>query len=107
MSVNAAPLSASAGVSSDLPRRSTVSISRRSSSSLGTSPLEPLQRSLGWHTALVAVPIIVFVAHASVFGSWIVDDAAISWAYARSLATGHGLVAQPGVAPVEGYSNPL
>ena len=55
----------------------------------------------------MAVPIILFVAHASIFGSWVVDDAAISWAYARSLAAGYGLVAQPDLAPVEGYSNPL
>jgi hypothetical protein len=51
------------------------------------------------------LPIAVFVLHASVFGSWIVDDAGISFAYARSLATGHGLVSQPGMPPVEGYTN--
>ncbi len=41
------------------------------------------------------------------FGAWQIDDAGISFAYARNLALGHGLVAQPGVIPVEGYSNPL
>jgi hypothetical protein len=55
----------------------------------------------------VLVPIILFVGHAAVFRSWVVDDAAISWAYARNLARGYGLVAQPGLPPVEGYSNPL
>jgi hypothetical protein len=50
---------------------------------------------------------LVFLVHALLFGDWIVDDAGISFAYARSLATGHGLVAQPGVPPVEGFSNPL
>ncbi len=40
-------------------------------------------------------------------GAWQIDDAGISFAYARNLALGHGLVAQPGVIPVEGYSNPL
>ena len=33
------------------------------------------------------------------------DDAAISLTYARSLATGHGLVWMAGQHPVEGYSN--
>jgi len=50
---------------------------------------------------------LLFLLHALLFGSWIVDDAGISFAYARNLATGHGLVAQPGVPPVEGFSNPL
>jgi hypothetical protein len=39
-------------------------------------------------------------------GRWIVDDAGISFAYARSLAEGHGPVVQAGAPPVEGYSNP-
>jgi hypothetical protein len=39
------------------------------------------------------------------FDRWIVDDAGISFAYARNLAAGHGLVSQPGAVPVEGYSN--
>ncbi len=34
-----------------------------------------------------------------------IDDAAISMAYASNWAHGHGLVAQPGAEPVEGYSN--
>ena len=36
-----------------------------------------------------------------------VEDAGISFAYARNLAQGHGLVAWPGTERVEGYSNPL
>ncbi len=55
----------------------------------------------------VAVPLFVFVLHALCFRAWIVDDAGISFVYARNLATGHGLVSQPGMPPVEGYSNPL
>ena len=56
--------------------------------------------------ALIAtLPTLVFVAHASLFGRWIEDDAGISFAYARNLAGGYGLVSQPGAAPVEGYSN--
>lgn len=44
--------------------------------------------------------------HASRFGNWIIDDAAITFAYARSLAQGHGVVLQPGADPSEGFSNP-
>ena len=40
-------------------------------------------------------------------GDWLIDDAGISFAYARNLASGVGLVAQPGAEPVEGFSNPL
>ncbi|MEY9859918.1 hypothetical protein ABH935_005552 [Catenulispora sp. GAS73] len=39
-------------------------------------------------------------------GRWIVDDAGISFAYARNIAEGHGPVVQAGAPPVEGYSNP-
>ena len=53
-----------------------------------------------------AIPISVFVLHATVFGTWIADDAGISFAYARNLAAGHGLVSQPGVTPVEGCMVP-
>jgi hypothetical protein len=53
----------------------------------------------------VAVPFAIFVAHASLFGSWIIDDAAIGFTYARNLADGHGLVAQAGAEPVEGFSD--
>jgi hypothetical protein len=44
--------------------------------------------------------------HGSLYGRWIVDAAAITFAYARSIATGAGPVLQPGGDPVEGYSNP-
>lgn len=55
--------------------------------------------SVGCGTALIAV-------HAHVYGSWLIDDAAITFAYARNLANGVGHVLQPGAMPVEGYSNP-
>ncbi|HUG37064.1 MAG TPA: hypothetical protein VML54_08960, partial [Candidatus Limnocylindrales bacterium] len=51
------------------------------------------------------LPFAVFCLHATAFGGWIIDDAGISFAYARNLAAGEGLVAQPGLSPVEGYSN--
>jgi hypothetical protein len=64
----------------------------------------PALRALGL-PALVGAT--TFALHAAVLGDWLIDDAGISFAYARSLATGHGLVAQPGAPPVEGFSNPL
>ncbi len=61
--------------------------------------------------ARVGIPLLlalgVFLPHSLAFRAWLVDDAGISFSYARSLAQGHGLVAQPGVPPVEGFSNPL
>jgi hypothetical protein len=54
----------------------------------------------------VGVPTAAVGAHALLYGRWIVDDAAITFAYARSIATGDGPVLQPGADPVEGYSNP-
>jgi hypothetical protein len=63
---------------------------------------QPLQRTL-----LVLLPAAaLFIFHASLYGSWLIDDAGISFAYARNLASGHGLVTQPGEIPVEGFSNP-
>ena len=54
----------------------------------------------------IVLPFILFLLHASLFGKWIIDDAGISFVYARNLAQGYGLVSQPGVPPVEGFSNP-
>ena len=51
------------------------------------------------------LPFLLYLLHSALFAAWVVDDAGISYAYARNLAFGHGLVAQPGAAPVEGYSN--
>ena len=57
--------------------------------------------------ATLLLPLFILGLHAVQFGTWIVDDAGVSFAYSRNLALGEGLVAQPGVEPVEGYSNPL
>jgi hypothetical protein len=61
-----------------------------------------------WPRAVVAVavPTVAFGTHALLYGRWIVDDAGITFAYARSIATGAGPVLQPGAEPVEGFSNP-
>ncbi|MCQ4212948.1 hypothetical protein, partial [Streptomyces longispororuber] len=39
-------------------------------------------------------------------GQWVVDDAAVTFAYVRSIGDGLGPVQQAGAGPVEGYSNP-
>ncbi len=46
------------------------------------------------------------VAHQALRVGWFIDDAAITFAYARNLAQGHGLVPWPGGERVEAYSNP-
>lgn len=55
----------------------------------------------------ILLPFFVFVLHSLLFRSWLIDDAGISFAYARNFIHGCGLVSQPGVEPVEGFSNPL
>ena len=55
----------------------------------------------------VVVAGLLAIGHALLLGEWLVDDAGITFAYARNLGSGHGLVSQPGVAPLEGFSNPL
>jgi hypothetical protein len=53
----------------------------------------------------VGLPFLFFVFHTLLFKGWIVDDAGISFAYSRSFALGYGFVSQPGMPPVEGFSN--
>lgn len=49
----------------------------------------------------------LYLVHARVHGAWQVDDAGITFAYARNIAAGHGAVTNPGDAALnEGYSNP-
>ena len=50
-------------------------------------------------TALIA-------AHGALYGHWLVDDAAITFAYVRTITDGAGSVLQPGAEPTEAYSNP-
>jgi hypothetical protein len=69
---------------------------------------DPAPRRVGrWaRLAAVGVPTALVGLHGSLYGRWIVDDAAITFAYARSVTTGAGPVLQPGAEAVEGYSNP-
>ena len=57
--------------------------------------------------AVATIPFLLFAAHGAFFSSWEIDDAGISYAYARNLLAGEGLVAQPGSEPVEGFTNLL
>lgn len=56
--------------------------------------------------AAVTLATLLVAWRASALGQWIVDDAAITFAYARSVDEGLGPVQQPGADAVEGYSNP-
>jgi hypothetical protein len=55
---------------------------------------------------VVALSTALLAGHGSWYGRWLIDDAGITFAYARSIATGAGPVLQPGAPPVEGFSNP-
>ncbi|WP_285505071.1 hypothetical protein [Actinokineospora sp. NBRC 105648] len=57
--------------------------------------------------AAVVTGVVLLAGHAALYGHWIMDDAAITFGYARSVADGLGPVLQPGAEPVEGYSNPV
>ena len=75
-----------------------------------------VERLKGWWSALstrqrvhaIALVWIVLGAliHQAVLWNWYIEDAAISFAYARNLAIGEGLVAESGGERIEGYSNP-
>ncbi|MDT8909341.1 hypothetical protein [Amycolatopsis sp. PS_44_ISF1] len=62
----------------------------------------------GWIAATLAVlaGVAAVAWHATRYGHWIVDDAAITFSYSRSFADGLGPVLQPGAPPVEGFSDP-
>jgi len=52
------------------------------------------------------VALMIWAAGAGWY-AFVCDDAYISFRYARNLIDGHGLVFNPGLPPVEGFSNPL
>lgn len=71
----------------------------------GAGEPRPSRAPATWLLA-VGVPTLVLGLHMALYGRWLVDDAGITFAYARSIAAGAGPVLQPGAAPVEGWSNP-
>lgn len=50
------------------------------------------------------LPLLILLGHCSYYLGWIIDDPYISYRYAENLASGFGLVFNPGER-VEGYSN--
>ncbi len=56
--------------------------------------------------AVVAACAVAAVAHQATHWHWFIEDAAISFAYARNLIDGFGLVPFPGGERVEAVSNP-
>ncbi|MEU7582711.1 hypothetical protein AB0B50_34605 [Streptomyces sp. NPDC041068] len=73
-----------------------------------TEGVDPPSFVARWWADGVAVALggALIALHASLLGRWVVDDAAITFAYARSIDEGLGPVQQAGAEPVEGYSNP-
>jgi hypothetical protein len=65
--------------------------------------LDPVGRR---HATGVALCMAVYCFHAVWFSTWLIEDAAISYAFAENLAHGEGPVPTPGAEPVEGFSNP-
>lgn len=55
---------------------------------------------------LVGWAFIVYLAHYALFSFWYIEDAAITFAFARHAVQGEGFVAWPGGERVEGFSNP-
>ncbi len=55
---------------------------------------------------MILLPFLLFLYAGQGLSHWLVDDAGVSMSYARNLAEGFGLTAQPGTAAVEGYSDP-
>ena len=56
------------------------------------------------HGVLLVTLVVLAVSHQLQYHDWFIEDAAISFAYARNLAEGEGLVNFPGGERVEGYA---
>ncbi len=88
------------------------SIEARPRPGLDEPDRKPPARTRGaWGPRLGALAAILgggalIAVHGAFYGHWIMDDAAITFAYSRNVADGYGPVLQPGALPVEGYSNP-
>jgi len=62
------------------------------------------------HAVVLLLLVVLYGAHLLVWcfpQPWYIEDAAITFAYARNLVDGEGLVPWHGGPPVEGYSNAL
>ncbi|KAA3630859.1 MAG: hypothetical protein DWP97_14380 [Calditrichaeota bacterium] len=54
---------------------------------------------------IITLAFIVYIFSILPLSDWLIDDAGISFVFSRNLAAGNGLVTQPGMNPIEGYSN--
>ncbi|MCF2532539.1 hypothetical protein [Yinghuangia soli] len=63
------------------------------------------RRRRGAAAAAIAGATALIAAHGAYYRYWIVDDAAVTFAYARTIGEGHGISLQAGAPSVEGYSN--
>jgi hypothetical protein len=69
--------------------------------------LGPLQTDADRRQAhLVVLAMALYLVHVTFFSPWQIEDAAITYAFARNMALGEGFVANPGGTWVEGFSNP-
>ena len=59
------------------------------------------------HASLLTLFMAAYLGHYLLFSVYFIEDAGISYAYARNLVNGEGLTPFPGGERVEGYSNPL
>ncbi len=80
-------------------------IAAKKANSMIQSWNDRLFRYLHHPPLLVGLAFMLYGLHTLFFVNWIVDDAGISFVYARNLADHFALVSQPGRVPVEGYSN--
>ena len=79
--------------------------------SVSEARIDLLARVSAWpktheFAAVLGAALVVQAVFTWALAGWQIDDAGITFAYARNVALGRGLVSQPGFEPVEGYSNP-
>jgi hypothetical protein len=55
----------------------------------------------------LGIVVASYLVMAWTLGSWMIDDAAITFAYSKNLMLGNGLVLHPNLPPEEAYSNSL
>jgi len=58
------------------------------------------------HAAVLVIAVVIHLLHQLWFYQWHIEDAAITFSFAKYWVQGEGLVPFPGAERVEGYSNP-
>jgi len=75
---------------------------------INTLKLDPFSAPIPWlHKGLLGVACVVALFFQLTLIYWYIEDAAISFSFARNFANGEGFVTYVGGERVEGYSNPL